>query len=135
MIINAALGISQKFEVFGNDWPTLDGTPIRDYIHVMDVADAHIKVLENLFINESSFLKCNIGTGKGTSVMELLKIFEKVNNTKVPYVFSKRRPGDKCTVVADVSFVESVLKITPKMTIEDMCRDGWRWKNLNPNGY
>ena len=65
----------------GNDWPTLDGTPIRDYIHVMDVADAHIKVLENLFINESSFLKCNIGTGKGTSVMELLKIFEKVWNS------------------------------------------------------
>ena len=135
LIVNAALGISKKFEVFGNDWPTVDGTPIRDYIHVMDVADAHIKVLENLFINESSFLKFNIGTGKGTSVMELLKIFEKVNNVKVPYVFSKRRPGDTCKVVADVSFVKSALKITPKMTIEDMCRDGWRWKKLNPNGY
>ena len=137
LIINAALGISKKFEVFGNDWPTADGTAIRDYIHVMDVADAHIKVLENLFTNEneSSFLKFNIGTGRGTSVMELLKVFEKVNNVKVPYVFSKRRPGDACTVVADVSFVKSVLKITPKMTIEDMCIDGWRWKKLNPNGY
>ena len=129
LIINAALGISKKFEVFGNDWPTLDGTAIRDYIHVMDVADAHIKVLENLFLNESSFLKFNIGTGKGTSVMELLKIFERVNNIKVPYVFSGRRSGDACTVVADVSFVKSVLKINPKMTIEDMCRDGFRWKN------
>ena len=135
LIINAALGISKKFEIFGNDWPTADGTPIRDYIHVMDVADAHIKVLENLFEYESSFLKFNIGTGKGTSVMELLNIFEKVNNVKVPYVFSKRRPGDACSVVADVSFLKSALKIAPKMTIEDMCRDGWRWKKLNPFGY
>ena len=135
LIIDAALGISKKFKVFGNDWPTKDGTAIRDYIHVMDVADAHIKVLENLFLNESSFLKFNIGTGKGTSVMELLKIFEKVNEVKVPYVFSKRRPGDACRVVADVSFVRSELKITPNMTLEDMCKDGWRWKKLNPNGY
>ena len=135
LIINTAMGTQKKLEIYGNDWPTKDGTPIRDYIHVMDLADAHIKVLENLFKNESIFLELNIGTGRGTSVLELIKIFEKVNCVKVPYIFVNRRPGDNCSIVADNSLLISKFNIVPKLKIEDMCRDGWNWKKLNPNGY
>mgnify|MGYP001257619125 CR=1 FL=1 len=135
LIINTAIGEQKELEIFGNDWPTKDGTPIRDYIHVMDLADAHIKVLENLFQNKHSFINLNVGTGIGTSVLELIKIFEKVNNIKVPYVFSKRRPGDACYVVANNSKLINKFKIVPKFNIEDMCRDGWKWKKKNPNGY
>ena len=135
LIINTALGLQKELKIFGNNWPTEDGTPIRDYIHVMDLASAHISVMEYLIINKPIFLKLNIGTGKGTSVLELVKTFERINNVKVPYVFSDRRPGDLCSVVANNSLLISELKISPKMTIEDMCRDGWKWKKLNPNGY
>ena len=135
LILNTALGIQKQLEIYGNDWPTKDGTAIRDYIHVMDLAEAHINVLESLFIVDKKFLNLNIGTGKGTSVLELINIFEKVNKVKIPYVFSKRRKGDKCYVVADNKLMKSQLKIVLKMTIEDMCRDGWKWKKLNPNGY
>ena len=129
------MGTQKKLEIFGNDWPTSDGTPIRDYIHVMDLADAHIKVLENLFKNNSIFLKLNIGTGRGTSVLELIRVFEKVNCVKVPHIFVNRRPGDNCFIVADNSLLISKFNIVPKLKIEDMCRDGWRWKKLNPDGY
>jgi len=135
IITNTALGLQKELKIFGNDWPTEDGTPIRDYIHVMDLASAHISVLEHLISNKPNYLKLNIGTGKGTSVLDLLKTFEKVNNVKVPYVFSERRPGDLCSLVADNSMLISKLGIRPKMSIEDMCRDGWKWKRLNPNGY
>ncbi|WP_288255665.1 UDP-glucose 4-epimerase GalE [uncultured Prochlorococcus sp.] len=135
LITNTALGLQKELKVFGNDWPTKDGTPIRDYIHVMDLANIHIRVLEHLISNKPNYLKLNVGTGKGTSVLELIKIFERVNKVRVPYVYAKRRPGDKCSIVADNSLLISKLKISPKSSIEDMCRDGWKWKNLNPNGY
>ena len=135
LITNTALGLQKELKVFGNDWPTKDGTPIRDYIHVMDLATIHIKVLEHLISNKPNYLKLNVGTGKGTSVIELIKIFERVNKVRVPYVYAKRRLGDKCSLVADNSLLISKLKIAPKSSIEDMCRDGWRWKKLNPNGY
>ena len=101
----------------------------------MDLAEAHINILENLFQNNRTFINLNVGTGIGTSVLELIKIFEKVNNTKVPYVFSKRRVGDACSVVADNSTLINKFKIVPKFSIEDMCRDGWKWKKKNPIGY
>jgi len=135
LITNTAFGLQKELKIYGNDWPTLDGTPIRDYIHVMDLANAHIKVLEHLISSKPKYLKLNIGTGKGTSVLDLVKTFEKINNVKVPYVFSDRRPGDLCSVVADNSKLISELDLKPKMSIEDMCRDGWKWKRLNPNGY
>ena len=128
------MGFQKELKIYGNDWPTVDGTPIRDYIHVMDLANAHIKVLEHLIYSKPKYLKLNIGTGKGTSVLDLVKTFEKINNVKVPYVFSDRRPGDLCSVVADNSKLISELDLRPKMSIEDMCRDGWKWKRLNPNG-
>lgn len=135
LILNTAFGVQKEIKIYGNDWPTKDGTPIRDYIHVMDLAEAHINILERLILGESRFLTVNIGTGKGTSVLELLKIFEKVNNVKIPYSFSKRRKGDKSYVVSDNKFLKKELKFEPKLTIEDMCIDGWRWRKLNPNGY
>ncbi len=135
LIINTAMGLQKEFKIYGNDWSTKDGTPIRDYIHIMDLAEAHIEVLENLLNDKSRYLILNIGTGRGTSVLELLKTFENVNNIKVPYVFSNRREGDLGYVVADNSLLKSELNFTPKMSIEDMCRDGWNWKKLNPNGY
>ena len=135
LILNTAQGLQKVLKIFGNDWPTPDGTPIRDYIHVMDLAEAHIEVLENLFHNESRYIDLNIGTGIGTSVLDLVKTFEKVNNVKVPYVFSNRRIGDMAYLVADNSLLKSEFKISPKRNLEEMCRDGWKWKSLNPNGF
>ena len=83
----------------------------------------------------SEFLNLNVGTGIGTSVLDLVKTFERVNNIELPYSFTKRRIGDSCYVVADTSLSFNKLNISPKRNIEDMCRDGWRWKKLNPNGY
>ena len=101
----------------------------------MDLAEMHIKVLELLFNEKSQYLKLNIGTGLGTSILELVSVFERVNNVKVPFVFEKRRIGDSPFVVADNSLLISKMNITPSRSIEDMCRDGWKWKKLNPDGY
>ena len=89
LIINTAVGIQKELMIFGRDWPTSDGTPIRDYIHVMDLAEAHIKVLENLFQSESRFLNLNIGTGIGTSIIDLVKTFERVNFIKILFFLLK----------------------------------------------
>ena len=131
LIINTAYEKSD-FKVFGNDWPTDDGTCIRDYIHVMDLANAHIKALD--FINKNSQkLILNIGTGKGYSVLDLIKTFEKVNRVKVPFKFHKRRDGDVCKPVANNSKAKT-LNWEPLRTLEDMCR-WWKWKLNNPKGY
>lgn len=121
--------------IFGNDWPTPDGTGIRDYIHVMDLADGHIKTLEHLMLSSNKNLNLNLGTGKGTSVLELIKIFEKTNKVKVPYEITSRREGDVSHVVADIDLIKKTIGWEPKKNIEDMCRDGWNWKIKNPNGY
>jgi len=135
LIANTALGIQENLKIYGNDWPTPDGTPIRDYIHVMDLAYCHIKVLEFLMNSKSEFLNLNIGTGIGNSVLDLIKTFERVNNVKVPFVYDKRRIGDAPFVVADNSLLISKMNINHFRSIEDMCRDGWKWKKLNPNGF
>ena len=134
LIVNTAMGFQKELEVYGNDWPTEDGTAIRDYIHIMDLADAHLKILDYLIENENVFLNLNIGTGIGTSVLELVKTFERVNNVKVPYVFKKRRSGDTAYLVADNSISAKKFDILPKQSVEKMCKDGWKWKILNPNG-
>jgi UDP-glucose 4-epimerase len=113
--------------IFGNDYPTKDGTAERDYIHVMDLASAHQFILENINLLENKFNVLNIGTGKPTSVMELINIFEKVNNTKVSHLFASRRPGDVVTSYADTSLI-NCLGWIPQYGIEDMCRHAWMWK-------
>ena len=135
LIANTALGIQKNLKIYGNDWPTRDSTPIRDYIHVMDLAECHIEVLQFLMNSEPEFLNLNIGTGIGTSVLELVRTFEKINNVKIPFVFDKRRLGDSSFVVADNSLLTSKINFKHFRTIEEMCRDGWRWKQLNPEGY
>ena len=100
LIINAAYE-KNKLNVFGNDWPTHDGTCIRDYIHVSDLAQGHLKALDFLFENNNQFINLNIGTGKGYSVLDLIKTFETVNSVEVPFIFSNRRDGDTCKLVAN----------------------------------
>ena len=125
----------RKLNIFGNDWPTADGTCIRDFIHVMDLVDGHIAALKFLDKNKPQIKKFNLGTGLGTSVLELIETFQKVNNIEIPYCFLPRREGDLVKVVADNSLAIKYLKWKAKRNIEDMCRDGWKWQLLNPNGY
>ena len=131
-ILNSvAIGEIEKLKIYGKNWSTYDGTGIRDYIHVMDLAEGHIKALEYLENNEPQILNINIGTGKGTSVLGLIKIFENVNKVKINYEFTHRRKGDYGVVIADNSLAKSLLKWTPKRSLEDMCQDGWNWKKNN----
>ncbi len=134
-ITNVAKGNISKLQIYGNDWPTNDGTGIRDYIHVMDLAEGHVKALEFLISNNSQFLNLNLGTGKGTSVLELVKTFERVNEVKISYTFASRRDGDAAIVVADNSLAKSIIGWSPSRTLENMCQDGWKWQTLNPKGY
>ena len=134
-ITQVAIGNIKEIKIFGSDWPTVDGTGIRDYIHVMDLAEGHFAALDHLIKQKPQFLTLNLGTGKGTSVLELIRRFEKINNVKVPYSFDNRRLGDNAFVVADTSLAKSVLNWIPKRNIDDICRDGWNWQIKNPNGY
>ena len=134
-INDVALGLKNELKIFGNDWDTLDGTCIRDYIHVMDLANGHFYSLEYLINNPPKILNLNLGTGIGTSVLDLIKTFERVNKINVSYQFTQRRKGDAAVVVADNSLVKNILKWKPEKNLDDMCRDGWKWKKLNPKGY
>ena len=134
-ITQVAAGNLKELTVFGNDWPTRDGTGVRDYIHVMDLAEGHIAALEYLFGKNPQTVNFNIGTGEGFSVLELINAFETVNNLKIPYRISDRRSGDVASVIADNSFALSCLDWSPKRSLEQMCLDGWKWQSLNPNGY
>ena len=128
----------QKFKIFGSDWDTKDGTGVRDYIHVMDLSEGHLNVLKFLSENQPQKLFLNFGTGKGTSVLELIKTFEKVNNVKIPYIFEKKREGDISCAFADNSLAKNVLNWVPKRTLEDMCKDGWNWylnSKINRHSY
>ena len=131
-ILNSvASGEIEKLKIYGKNWPTSDGTGIRDYIHVMDLAEGHIKALEYLENNGPQILNLNLGTGIGTSVLGLLRIFENVNKVKINYEFTNRRKGDYGIVIADNSLAKSLLKWSPNRSIEEMCIDGWKWQNKN----
>ena len=135
LICNAALDPNQKLKIFGSDWNTIDGTCIRDFVHVSDVAEGHLRTLEYLINNNSNILKMNIGTGLGTSVLQLIQTFSRINKVKINYKFSSRRDGDVEEIVADNSLSKSLLDWKPKRSIEEMCVDGWNWKKNNINGY
>tara|TARA_B100000965_G_scaffold406804_1_gene448835 strand:- start:2405 stop:3457 length:1053 start_codon:yes stop_codon:yes gene_type:complete len=134
-ITQVAAGKREKLTVFGNDWATKDGTGVRDYIHVMDLAEGHISALEYLVKNDNQIISLNLGTGLGTSVLELIETFEKVNNIEIPLEFAKRRVGDCSSLIADNSLVSSCLDWSPKRDLKTMCKDGWKWQCLNPEGY
>ncbi len=127
LILDAASKKLEKFTIFGNDWDTKDGTCVRDYIHIDDLAESHVRALNYISESKSDFLNLNIGTGKGTSVLELINTFEEINKVKIPYVYGPRRQGDFGSIVADNNLAKNKLNWIPQKNLEDMCRDGWRW--------
>ena len=120
--------------VFGNDYDTTDGTGVRDYIHVIDLAIGHLKALEKLNTNPGC-VTYNLGTGNGYSVLEVVKAFEKACGKEIPYDLVDRRPGDIATCYADPAFAKQELGWEATMGIDEMCADTWKWQEANPNGY
>ena len=131
LISQVASGKRDKLQIYGNDWPTIDGTGIRDFIHVMDLADAHLASLKYISKSRPDVYTFNIGTGKGTTVLELIRIFEKVNKCVIPFEFIKRRKGDVACSIANIDLALKELDWYPTRTIEDACLDGWKWQMNN----
>lgn len=132
-IAQVASGKLKEVKVFGNDYPTPDGTGVRDYIHVVDLARGHVMALKNA--TSGGVHIYNLGTGKGYSVIEVIKAFEKASGVKIPYTIAPRRAGDVAVNYADPSKAYSELGWKAELGIEDMCRDLWNWQKNNPNGY
>ncbi|MCP9466578.1 MAG: GDP-mannose 4,6-dehydratase, partial [Candidatus Nanosynbacter sp. P5B_S4_bin.39.1] len=133
-VSQVAVGKREHLSVFGDDYDTPDGTGVRDYIHVVDLAKAHVAALENLG-RPNEYKVYNIGTGRGTSVLELVKAFEKASGRDVPYQVTPRRAGDIAACYADPGLAEKELGWRAELTIEDACCDAWNWQSNNPNGY
>ena len=133
-IAQVAVGRRECLHMFGNDYPTPDGTCIRDYIHVVDLAKGHVAAV-GYAKDHAGCEIFNLGTGKGTSVMELVNAFEKATGVKIPYVIDGRRAGDIAENYANADKAKQVLGWEAKLTIEDMCRDTWNWQSSNPMGY
>ncbi|HIZ30768.1 MAG TPA: UDP-glucose 4-epimerase GalE [Candidatus Fournierella merdipullorum] len=133
-IAKVAVGALEKVHVFGDDYPTPDGTGVRDYIHVVDLAKGHVAAIKKLEQKPGLFI-CNLGTGKGYSVLEVIKAYEKACGKTLPYVIDPRRPGDIATVYADPAKAKNELGWEAQYGIEEMCADSWKWQSMNPNGY
>lgn len=133
-IAQVAVGLRESLIVFGNDYPTIDGTGVRDYIHVVDLAKGHLKALNALAFNHG-VLTVNLGTGRGYSVLEVVAAFERACGRKVPYILANRRPGDVAQCFADPSYAKQVLGWQAEYDLNRMCEDAWRWQSQNPNGY
>ena len=135
-VAQVAIGRLKELAVFGNDYPTPDGTGVRDYIHVVDLANAHLKAVEKLGQVKDYGLKIiNLGTGHGYSVLQIVKAFEKASGRQVPYAIRARRPGDVAECWADPSFALKELGWKAERGIEKMCEDLWRWQSMNPYGF
>ena len=128
ILLKVASGEYRNLSIYGNDWPTNDGTCIRDYIHVMDLAEAHVASLAFILNSSPTLLTLNIGTGCGKSVLEVVETFKKVNNCDLRYNYSPRRKGDAPYVVANNNLALEKLNWTPKRDLNQMCEDAWRWK-------
>lgn len=133
-ICQVATGKRERLQVFGGDWPTVDGTGVRDYIHVMDLARAHAHALEALE-DVRGHLPLNLGTGRGISVLQLLRAFEAASGREIPYRIVDRRAGDVAEVYADPARAERLLGWRTELDVDAMCRDAWRWQSSNPDGY
>ncbi len=133
-VAQVAIGKLECLGVFGNDYDTPDGTGVRDYIHVVDLAKGHVKAIDK--IKENPGVKVyNLGTGKGYSVLDVVKAFSKACGKDVPYVIKPRRPGDIATCYADASLAGKELGWKAEYDIDEMCRDSWKWQSMNPGGY
>ena len=133
-ITQVAVGKQDFLSIYGGDWPTIDGTGVRDYIHVVDLAKGHIKALDHLLSKQGS-LTVNLGSGQGYSVLELLKTFERVSGKKIPYKIAPRRPGDIALFYADPALAKEKLHWETEFDLQRMCEDSWRWQLMNPHGY
>ena len=133
-ITQVAVGKLKEVNVFGNDYDTPDGTGVRDYIHVMDLADGHVKALKK-FADKPDVYIYNLGTGRGYSVLEMIHSFSKAVGHEIPYVIKPRRPGDIATCYADATKAKEELGWVANRGVDEMCRDAWRWQSQNPNGY
>ena len=132
-VAQVAVGRQARLQVFGHDYPTPDGTGVRDYIHVMDLADGHVAALRRLFDAAGSFT-VNLGTGIGHSVLELVRAYEQASGRPVPYVLAPRRPGDAAACYADPRLATELLGWRAQRNLAAMCSDSWRWQQLNPAG-
>ena len=133
-VAQVAIGKLPEINVFGNDYDTPDGTGVRDYIHVVDLARGHVKAIER-FVKKDGVFICNLGTGHGYSVLDVIHAFEKACGKELPYVIRERRPGDIATCYSSPAKAEKELGWTAEYDLEDMCRDSWNWQQKNPNGY
>lgn len=133
-ISQVAIGKLEKLQVFGDDYDTKDGTGVRDYIHVMDLADGHLAALKKLE-QKCGLVIYNLGTGNGYSVLDMVKAFEKASNRQIAYEITNRRPGDIAICYADPTKAKNDLKWEAKFDLDKMCEDTWRWQTQNPNGY
>ena len=133
-ISQVAVGKREYLSVFGDDYDTCDGTGVRDYIHVSDLANGHLKSIEKID-NITTPLAINLGTGKGYSVLEMVQAFKSASNREIPYQISPRRDGDIAICYANASLAKEFLDWSAIKNVEDMCRDSWRWQSNNPNGY
>jgi UDP-glucose 4-epimerase len=134
-ITQVAVGRRQQLQVFGSDWPTPDGTGVRDYIHVMDLAEGHAAALTTLLGEPPQLLTLNLGSGQGHSVLEVVRALESASGRSVPYALVERRPGDAATTVADPTQASARLGWRTRRGLPEICRDGWAWQQANPEGY
>ena len=134
LICKVALGEMNYLPIYGNDWPTKDGTSIRDFIHIIDLVEGHIEAFKYFQKVEKCYENINLGTGKGTTVLELIKTFERINHVNINYQFKKRREGDSGIIFADASYAKKTLNWQTKLSISDMCKDGWLFNKNFPNG-
>ena len=134
-VAQVAIGKLEQVGVFGNDYATIDGTGVRDYIHVVDLAKGHCKAIQRLNTMEQAISVYNLGTGHGYSVLEIILSYEKAARRRIPYMMKPRRPGDIAACYADTSLAEKELGWRAEKGIEEMCLDSWRWQQQNPDGY
>lgn len=133
-ISQVAVGNLKKLNIFGNDYKTHDGTGVRDYIHVVDLAKGHVKTIKSL-IRKPKLLTVNLGTGRGYSVLEIIKAFENASGKKIPYQIAPRRAGDIDSYYADTNYAKESIGWEADLNLDQMCQDTWRWQSINPNGY
>jgi UDP-glucose 4-epimerase len=134
IVAQVASGKREAVSVYGNDYPTRDGTGVRDYIHVMDLACGHVKALDALRVREG-LMTLNLGTGNGYSVLDVVRAFEKASGRPVPYKIAPRRPGDIAECFADPALAADTIGWRAEMDMDKMCADAWRWQSANPNGF
>ena len=133
-VCQVATGKLEKLKIFGGDYPTRDGTAVRDYLHVVDLAEAHLRALRTLEGREKGFV-CNLGTGRGASVLEVIAAFERATGIRIPYEIVDRRAGDVTEAWADPAYAEGLFNWKARRTLEEMLTDAWCWQSGNPNGY